>query len=115
MFWVVDSLTMRKLKTAKSLDDSCDVTPVKGDASPWPVDEESRVRTAKRCKEGVFLQTERCEKCHGRTSHYSWNPISDENWRVAQCYSMGRITYATNQSHWDGLQIFKPRPRLGAF
>lgn len=52
MFWVVDSLTMRKLKTAKSLDDSCDVTPVKGDASPWPVDEESRVRTAKRARRG---------------------------------------------------------------
>ncbi|XP_019753155.1 transmembrane protein 110, like isoform X2 [Hippocampus comes] len=43
MFWVVDSLTMRKLKTTKSLDDSCDVTPEKGDASPWAVDEESRV------------------------------------------------------------------------
>ncbi|XP_077399555.1 transmembrane protein 110, like [Vanacampus margaritifer] len=43
MFWVVDSLTMRKLKNMKSLDDSCDVTPKKGDALPWAVNDESRV------------------------------------------------------------------------
>ncbi|XP_077356835.1 transmembrane protein 110, like [Festucalex cinctus] len=43
MFWVVDSLTMRKLKNMKSLDDSCDVTPEKGDALPWAVNDESRV------------------------------------------------------------------------
>ncbi|XP_061662211.1 transmembrane protein 110, like [Syngnathoides biaculeatus] len=43
MFWVVDSLTMRKLKNTKSLDDSCEVTPEKADASPWTVDDESQV------------------------------------------------------------------------
>ncbi|KAK5876670.1 hypothetical protein CesoFtcFv8_026002 [Champsocephalus esox] len=41
MFWVVDSLMMRKYKTMKSLDDSCDVK--KGDMLPWTNSEESRV------------------------------------------------------------------------
>ncbi|KAF3859376.1 hypothetical protein F7725_021775 [Dissostichus mawsoni] len=41
MFWVVDSLMMRKYKTMKSLDDSCDVK--KGDMLPWANSEESRV------------------------------------------------------------------------
>lgn len=41
MFWVVDSLTMRKLKTLKSLDDSCDSSVKKAD---WEDSEESRVR-----------------------------------------------------------------------
>ncbi|XP_061922381.1 transmembrane protein 110, like [Entelurus aequoreus] len=39
MFWVVDSLTMRK---NKSLDDSCDSS-LKADPLPWAVDDESRV------------------------------------------------------------------------
>ncbi|XP_057710740.1 transmembrane protein 110, like isoform X1 [Corythoichthys intestinalis] len=43
MFWVVDSLTMRKLKSTKSLDDSCEVSPEKADTSPWAGDDESRV------------------------------------------------------------------------
>ncbi|KAJ4924917.1 hypothetical protein JOQ06_003865 [Pogonophryne albipinna] len=41
MFWVVDSLMMRKYKTMKSLDDSCDVK--KGDMLPWANSEESQV------------------------------------------------------------------------
>ncbi|XP_061618769.1 transmembrane protein 110, like [Phyllopteryx taeniolatus] len=43
MFWVVDSLTMRKLKNTKSPGDSCDASPKKADASPWAVNDESRV------------------------------------------------------------------------
>ncbi|XP_061770098.1 transmembrane protein 110, like isoform X2 [Nerophis ophidion] len=39
MFWVVDSLTMRK---NKSVDDSCDSS-LKADPLPWAVDDESRV------------------------------------------------------------------------
>lgn len=42
MFWVVDSLTMRKYKNLQSLDDSCDC-PEKADPSSWVTDEESRV------------------------------------------------------------------------
>ncbi|XP_071776681.1 transmembrane protein 110, like [Centroberyx gerrardi] len=43
MFWVVDSLMMRKYKTMKSLDDSCD-SPVKNaDSLPWVTNDESRV------------------------------------------------------------------------
>eukprot|EP00064_Thunnus_orientalis_P017002 superscaffoldBa00003502_g17076 len=43
MFWVVDSLTMRKYKTMKSLDDSCDSSVKKADSLPWATNEESRV------------------------------------------------------------------------
>ncbi|XP_076578162.1 transmembrane protein 110, like [Chaetodon auriga] len=43
MFWVVDSLTMRKHKTMKSLDDSCDGAAKKADSLPWTNSEESRV------------------------------------------------------------------------
>ncbi|XP_033471113.1 transmembrane protein 110, like [Epinephelus lanceolatus] len=43
MFWVVDSLTMRKYKTMKSLDDSCDSSVKKADSLPWVNSEESRV------------------------------------------------------------------------
>ncbi|KAM3842283.1 store-operated calcium entry regulator STIMATE-like [Diretmus argenteus] len=43
MFWVVDSLMMRKYKTMKSLDDSCDSSVEKADSPPWATDEESRV------------------------------------------------------------------------
>lgn len=47
MFWVVDSLMMRKYKTAKGLDHSCEGDSVKkGDSLPWTNgSEESRVRT----------------------------------------------------------------------
>ncbi|XP_073337095.1 transmembrane protein 110, like [Pagrus major] len=43
MFWVVDSLMMRKYKTMKSLDDSCDSSVKKADSLPWANSEESRV------------------------------------------------------------------------
>ncbi|XP_029017493.1 transmembrane protein 110, like [Betta splendens] len=43
MFWVVDSLTMRKYKTLKSLDDSCDSSVRKVDSQSWDENEESRV------------------------------------------------------------------------
>ncbi|XP_071358230.1 transmembrane protein 110, like [Trachinotus anak] len=43
MFWVVDSLMMRKYKTMKSLDDSCDSAVKKADSLPWENNEESRV------------------------------------------------------------------------
>ncbi|XP_026220142.1 transmembrane protein 110, like [Anabas testudineus] len=43
MFWVVDSLMMRKYKTMKSLDDSCDSSVKKVDSLPWENNEESRV------------------------------------------------------------------------
>lgn len=43
MFWVVDSLTMRKYKTMKSLDDSCDSSAKKADSLPWENGDESRV------------------------------------------------------------------------
>ncbi|XP_029969551.1 transmembrane protein 110, like [Salarias fasciatus] len=43
MFWVVDSLMMRKYKTMKSLDDSCDAPAKKADSPPWSSGEESRV------------------------------------------------------------------------
>lgn len=42
MFWVVDSLMMRKYKTMKSLEDSCDSSVKKADSLPWLNDEESR-------------------------------------------------------------------------
>lgn len=47
MFWVVDSLMMRKYKTAKSLEQSCEGDSAKkGDSLPWTNgSEESRVRT----------------------------------------------------------------------
>ena len=45
MFWVVDSLMMRKYKTMKSLDDSCNsAVAEKADSTPWADSEESRVR-----------------------------------------------------------------------
>ncbi|KAG7225535.1 hypothetical protein INR49_004941 [Caranx melampygus] len=43
MFWVVDSLMMRKYKTMKSLDDSCDSSVKKADSLPWMNNEESRL------------------------------------------------------------------------
>ncbi|XP_035003904.1 transmembrane protein 110, like [Hippoglossus stenolepis] len=43
MFWVVDSLMMRKYKTMKGLDDSCDSSGKKSDSSPCVDGEESRV------------------------------------------------------------------------
>ncbi|XP_051249136.1 transmembrane protein 110, like [Dicentrarchus labrax] len=43
MFWVVDSLMMRKYKTMKSLDDSCDGSVKKADPLLWANGEESRV------------------------------------------------------------------------
>lgn len=43
MFWVVDSLMMRKYKTMKSLDDSYDSSVKKADSLPWATSEESRV------------------------------------------------------------------------
>ncbi|KAM4614770.1 transmembrane protein 110, like [Polymixia lowei] len=43
MFWVVDSLMMRKYKTTKSLDDSCDSTVNKASSLPWVNSDESRV------------------------------------------------------------------------
>lgn len=43
MFWVVDSLMMRKYKTMKSLDDSFDDSVKKADSLPWVNSEESRV------------------------------------------------------------------------
>ncbi|KAK2859129.1 hypothetical protein Q5P01_003749 [Channa striata] len=43
MFWVVDSLMMRKYKTMKTLDDSCDSSVEKADSLPWENNEESRV------------------------------------------------------------------------
>ncbi|KAM8884482.1 transmembrane protein 110, like [Synchiropus picturatus] len=42
MFWVVDSLMMRKYKTMKSLDDSCD-SAVKVEPPPWGNGDESEV------------------------------------------------------------------------
>lgn len=47
MFWVVDSLMMRKFKTLKSLEDSCDDSAKKADTPPWTNSEESRVRTTR--------------------------------------------------------------------
>lgn len=46
MFWVVDSLMMRKYKTAKGLEHSCEGgSAKKGDSLPWTNgSEESRVR-----------------------------------------------------------------------
>uniref|UniRef100_A0A3B4GCF5 Transmembrane protein 110, like n=1 Tax=Pundamilia nyererei TaxID=303518 RepID=A0A3B4GCF5_9CICH len=44
MFWVVDSLMMRKYKTMKSLDDSSDSLVKKPESLPWVDSEESRVR-----------------------------------------------------------------------
>uniref|UniRef100_A0A3Q4HH52 Transmembrane protein 110, like n=1 Tax=Neolamprologus brichardi TaxID=32507 RepID=A0A3Q4HH52_NEOBR len=44
MFWVVDSLMMRKYKTMKSLDDSSDSSVKKPESLPWVDSEESRVR-----------------------------------------------------------------------
>uniref|UniRef100_A0A668V618 Uncharacterized protein n=1 Tax=Oreochromis aureus TaxID=47969 RepID=A0A668V618_OREAU len=44
MFWVVDSLMMRKYKTMKSLDDSSDSSVKKPDSLPWVDSEESRER-----------------------------------------------------------------------
>ena len=49
MFWVVDSLMMRKYKTMKSLDDSCDSSVKKADSLPWGNSEESRVRRTDVC------------------------------------------------------------------
>ncbi|KAK9525896.1 hypothetical protein VZT92_016567 [Zoarces viviparus] len=46
MFWVVDSLMMRKYKTTKSLDDSCDCSVKKADPLPWASSEESQVLLA---------------------------------------------------------------------
>uniref|UniRef100_A0A1A8FL44 Transmembrane protein 110, like n=1 Tax=Nothobranchius korthausae TaxID=1143690 RepID=A0A1A8FL44_9TELE len=46
MFWVVDSLTMRKHKTMKSLDDSCDSSGGKDDSLLGGSSEESRVLLA---------------------------------------------------------------------
>nr|XP_057921832.1 transmembrane protein 110, like isoform X1 [Doryrhamphus excisus] len=43
MFWVVDSLMMRKYKSMKSLDDSCDGSVKKADPLPWAVNDESQV------------------------------------------------------------------------
>ncbi|XP_060935113.1 transmembrane protein 110, like isoform X1 [Limanda limanda] len=43
MFWVVDSLMMRKYKTMKGLDDSCDSSVQKADSPPGVDGEESRV------------------------------------------------------------------------
>lgn len=43
MFWVVDSLMMRKYKTMKSLDDSYDSSVKKADSLLWATSEESRV------------------------------------------------------------------------
>ncbi|XP_028256544.1 transmembrane protein 110, like isoform X2 [Parambassis ranga] len=43
MFWVVDSLMMRKYKTMKSLDDSCDCSVKKADSPPHVNSDESRV------------------------------------------------------------------------
>ncbi|XP_069581698.1 transmembrane protein 110, like [Brachyistius frenatus] len=43
MFWVVDSLMMRKYKTMKSPDDSCDSSARKADSVPWGSSEESQV------------------------------------------------------------------------
>lgn len=43
MFWVVDSLMMRKYKTMKTLDDSCDNSSKKADSLPRGDGEESRV------------------------------------------------------------------------
>lgn len=44
MFWVVDSLMMRKYKTLKNLDDSCDRSVKKADSQSGEDNEESRVR-----------------------------------------------------------------------
>lgn len=43
MFWVVDSLTMRKYKTMKSLDDSCDSSAKKTDSLPRANIDDTRV------------------------------------------------------------------------
>lgn len=43
MFWVVDSLMMRKYKTMKSLDDSCDASAEKAESLPWTNGDESQV------------------------------------------------------------------------
>lgn len=43
MFWVVDSLMMRKYKSMKSLDDSFEDSVKKSDSLPWMNNEESRV------------------------------------------------------------------------
>uniref|UniRef100_A0A665UX10 Transmembrane protein 110, like n=1 Tax=Echeneis naucrates TaxID=173247 RepID=A0A665UX10_ECHNA len=47
MFWVVDSLMMRKYKTMASLDDSCSSTVKTADSLPRVNSEESRVRARK--------------------------------------------------------------------
>lgn len=43
MFWVVDSLMMRKYKTMKGLDDSSDSSAKKAESLPWMDSEESQV------------------------------------------------------------------------
>ncbi|XP_030575990.1 transmembrane protein 110, like isoform X2 [Archocentrus centrarchus] len=43
MFWVVDSLMMRKYKTMKGLDDSSDSSVKKAESLPWMDSEESQV------------------------------------------------------------------------
>ncbi|KAK6314855.1 hypothetical protein J4Q44_G00143840 [Coregonus suidteri] len=43
MFWVVDSLMMRKYKTLKSLDESCDDSAKVDSTAPWVTGDESRV------------------------------------------------------------------------
>ncbi|XP_070977059.1 store-operated calcium entry regulator STIMATE-like [Oncorhynchus clarkii lewisi] len=43
MFWVVDSLMMRKYKTLKSLVDSCDSSTKVDSTAPWVTGDESRV------------------------------------------------------------------------
>lgn len=49
MFWVVDSLTMRKYKTMKSLEDSCDGSARKAESLPWSNGEETQVSIADIC------------------------------------------------------------------
>ena len=47
MFWVVDSLMMRKYKTTKSMEDSCDSGPglPRSGSLPFIADDESQVRS----------------------------------------------------------------------
>uniref|UniRef100_A0A4W5KBP6 Transmembrane protein 110, like n=1 Tax=Hucho hucho TaxID=62062 RepID=A0A4W5KBP6_9TELE len=61
MFWVVDSLMMRKYKTLKSLDDTCDPLTKVDSTAPWVTGDESQVRVRivifNGCEENITLRS----------------------------------------------------------
>ncbi|KAM6985659.1 transmembrane protein 110, like [Aplochiton taeniatus] len=75
MFWVVDSLMMRKYKTLKSLDDSCDS--VRTDSLPWVPNEESQVLLTVESDSEEPFEDEEEQNILGRRAHlqHSGGPI----------------------------------------